>query len=258
MASAEEDQFRVLHIVFKSNSVLFLLFILAAISCSKSAWAESEIKIRRYDDGGVYEGTMKDGMQHGIGTYTLPNGYVYTGEWVMGNILGKGRAEYPNGSTYEGEFARGKPNGQGSIVFADGGTYEGQWVRGEITGKGFAVYANGVSYAGEFKEALHHGYGLITYPNRSYWYGTWKNGKRSKMTSIQGIRTAFDDLDEVSRKRLQSELANRGIYLAAVDGLWGVGTLSAIAHYSAASKRELRFFDNVACTELLKLILSGQ
>ena len=58
MASAEEDQFRVLHIVFKSNSVLFLLFILAAISCSKSAWAESEIKIRRYDDGGVYEGTV--------------------------------------------------------------------------------------------------------------------------------------------------------------------------------------------------------
>jgi len=36
---------------------------------------------KQYEEGGVYEGTFKDGKQHGTGTYRLPNGYEYTGQW---------------------------------------------------------------------------------------------------------------------------------------------------------------------------------
>ena len=43
-----------------------------------------DVLVKQYDDGGVYEGAFKDGKQHGAGTYTLPNGYEYSGEWVDG------------------------------------------------------------------------------------------------------------------------------------------------------------------------------
>ena len=41
-----------------------------------------EVVTKQYDDGGIYEGTFKDGKQHGKGTYRLPNGYEYEGDWV--------------------------------------------------------------------------------------------------------------------------------------------------------------------------------
>ena len=41
-----------------------------------AAFAQSgEVVLKQYEDGGVYEGTFKDGKQDGIGTYRLPNGY---------------------------------------------------------------------------------------------------------------------------------------------------------------------------------------
>ena len=82
----------------------------------------ASVVTKQYDDGGVYEGTFKNGLQHGTGTYRLPNGYEYTGTWTNGEILGEGVANFPNGSVYEGSFAKGKPEGQGQITFADGGT----------------------------------------------------------------------------------------------------------------------------------------
>ncbi|MFQ5439642.1 MAG: 2-isopropylmalate synthase, partial [Paracoccaceae bacterium] len=87
------------------------------------AQTSGEIVTKEYETGGIYEGTFKDGKQHGTGTYKLPNGYEYTGDWFEGEIRGHGVAHFPNGSIYEGEFAAGKPEGEGKITFADGGTY---------------------------------------------------------------------------------------------------------------------------------------
>ena len=61
---------------------------------------------KQYDDGGVYEGTFRGGLQHGTGTYRLPNGYEYSGDWVDGEIKGQGIARFPNGSIYEGHFSK--------------------------------------------------------------------------------------------------------------------------------------------------------
>ena len=50
-----------------------------------AAFAQNtQVLSKQYDDGGVYEGTFKDGLQHGTGTYTLPNGYQYAGQWIDG------------------------------------------------------------------------------------------------------------------------------------------------------------------------------
>src|SRR6056297_1064558 len=148
---------------------------------------DGEVQTKQYDDGGIYEGTFRNGLQHGTGTYTLPNGYEYSGEWVDGEIRGQGVARFPNGSVYEGQFAKGKPEGVGKIVFADGGTYEGEWSDGKITGQGVAVYANGVRYEGSFRNALHHGRGTMQSPGGYVYEATGSTASR-KATGRSPIR----------------------------------------------------------------------
>ena len=119
------------------------------------------VQTKQYDDGSVYVGTFVDGVQEGTGTYTLPSGYEYSGEWVKGEIKGLGRARYPNGSIYVGAFSEGKPQGRGKITFGDGGSYEGIWQNGKMTGEGEARYANGAVYRGGFKDGVHDGKGVM-------------------------------------------------------------------------------------------------
>ncbi len=57
-----------------------------ATGLATSGYAQT-VETKQYDDGGIYEGTFLDGKQHGTGTYRLPNGYEYTGEWIEGEIL---------------------------------------------------------------------------------------------------------------------------------------------------------------------------
>ena len=102
-----------------------LMFGMVLGSAHPATAQTGNVQTKQYDDGGIYEGTFRNGLQHGTGTYTLPNGYEYAGEWIDGEIRGTGVARFPNGSVYEGEFTKGKPEGIGKIVFSDGGTYEG-------------------------------------------------------------------------------------------------------------------------------------
>jgi len=127
------------------RTFLLALTILPLPFAALPAFAQDgDVQTKEYDDGGIYEGTFKDGLQDGTGTYKLPNGYEYTGQWEAGEIKGDGVARFPNGSVYEGTFARGKPDGFGKITFADGGTYEGEWEGGAIMGQGVALYAKAV------------------------------------------------------------------------------------------------------------------
>ena len=44
---------------------------------------DNAVSTKQYDDGGIYKGTFRNGVQHGTGTYTLPNGYEYSGNGSM-------------------------------------------------------------------------------------------------------------------------------------------------------------------------------
>jgi ATP-dependent protease ClpP protease subunit len=140
--------------------------------------------IQQYDNGGIYEGQFHNGVQHGQGTYRLPNGYEYIGAWVDGEIRGQGSATFPDGSIYEGAFVAGHPEGQGRITFVDGSTYEGDWAEGRIHGSGVANYSNGVSYTGEFRNALHHGQGVMTGPGGYRYEGEWEEGVKQGQGTI--------------------------------------------------------------------------
>ena len=91
-----------------------------AVFLSMALWSTAvvaqDVQTKQYDDGGIYEGSFRNGLQHGQGTYTLPNGFEYSGEWVDGEMRGQGTARYPNGSIYVGAFAKGKPEGFGKIT----------------------------------------------------------------------------------------------------------------------------------------------
>ena len=79
-------------------------FVLAAVILAFSGVASAQsasVQTKQYEDGGFYEGTFKNGRQHGQGTYTLPSGYEYIGSWENGEISGQGLAKFPDGSIYD-------------------------------------------------------------------------------------------------------------------------------------------------------------
>ena len=42
-----------------------------------------------------------------VGSCTLKDGGIYTGQLMSGKPTGKGRVQYENGDTYEGSFVKG-------------------------------------------------------------------------------------------------------------------------------------------------------
>ncbi len=106
---------------------------------------DAPVETKQYDDGSFYEGTFKDGRQHGTGT-------IYLAQWLYlyrrlgdGRIRGNGVARYPTVSVYEGQFVRRQARRKGQVTYASGGSYEGDWTGGRMTGTGVARYPDGRS-----------------------------------------------------------------------------------------------------------------
>jgi hypothetical protein len=69
------------------------------------------------------------GVMEGKGQYTYKDDKrLYDGEFVNGEMTGKGVILYSNGTRYEGEVVNGKRNGKG-VLYKDNDTYkeEGIW-----------------------------------------------------------------------------------------------------------------------------------
>lgn len=72
--------------------------------------------------------------ENGNGTYKLPNGDMYTGNWVNGNREGYGRYDWANGSYYVGEFKNNMLNGKGAFYGVDGKEMNGNFVDNNFAG----------------------------------------------------------------------------------------------------------------------------
>lgn len=57
---------------------------------------------------------------NGSGTYELPEGAKYIGEFKNGNYHGKGTYIFPDGTKNSGIFVDGKQEGKGTVVYPDG------------------------------------------------------------------------------------------------------------------------------------------
>ena len=95
----------------------------------------------------------------GFGTLTLPDVYIYVGE-----------------------FKGGKYNGQGALTFGlesdwGGDKYVGEFKDDDFYGQGTYTYADGDKYVGEWKDDKKHGQGTFTAADGSVQSGLWKDGE---------------------------------------------------------------------------------
>ena len=147
-----------------------------------------------FADGSSYEGNIREGLRHGIGTSIDTNGSCYEGDWENDKLHGKGKCSINAGSVfdilfatwssldkiefgkqlnidprqtyleYEGDFKEGKMHGYGKQICLDEGPssnvfYEGSWKDNRMHGYGILKQANGSSYKGDWQEDKRHGYG---------------------------------------------------------------------------------------------------
>jgi hypothetical protein len=95
-----------------------------------------------FGNGWVYDGTVNDidisnldwtGNEYG--TYTLPNGTIYTGQWNNYKPYGFGKMTYPDGDVYYGEFSGFNRHGHGRLIHSDYTDAEGLWRNDKLVKK---------------------------------------------------------------------------------------------------------------------------
>lgn len=132
-------------------------------------------------ENGRYVGHINNAQKSRWGQFTWTNGVfkdcVYQGEFVNGQLHGKGRMTYRSGRVYEGDFAENAPDGFGEEVFENGDRYIGRYRRGFKAGQGVYSYSNGDVYKGEFADNKPNGRGVLTMKNGSVYEGDFKNGR---------------------------------------------------------------------------------
>jgi hypothetical protein len=129
-------------------------------------------------DGQQYIGEWKDGKTHGQGTYTWPSGQQYIGEWKDGNYHGQATFTYSRGDQYIGEYKDGKKHGQGTYTWPSGQQYIGEWKDDKKNGQGGWTSADGDQYLGEWKDDKKNGQGGWTSADGDQYLGEWKDDKK--------------------------------------------------------------------------------
>ena len=108
---------------------------------------------RIFIDGGSYDGDWVEGEMHGRGVYTYAHGDSYDGDWVEGKKHGRGVHTYAYAGSYDGDWVEGKKHGRGVRTYWDGDSYDGDWVEGKQHGRGVYTYAlTGRSYDQDWVE----------------------------------------------------------------------------------------------------------
>lgn len=160
----------------------------------------------------VHAQCISGDCQNGEGTYLLPSGAKYFGDFKNGEIHGVGICKYPDGSKYDGEWENRLYEGYGTKTYADGTTRQGFWKKGlpvdemgklaieeslrethknaDIdtqtgclsgncrNGNGIFAYPDGGTYKGSFANSRPEGWGQYDYFNGDQYLGEFKRGLR--------------------------------------------------------------------------------
>ena len=156
---------------------------------------------KKYKNGDIYIGEMKNDKPHGYGTYTWPSGEKYVGEFKNDKRYGQGTSTYKD-IKYVGGWKEDKMHGQGTTTsneikfvgkFKDNERLQGTmtWISGEFAGdkyvgdfegdeqhgQGSYIWADGSKYVGEYKDGKFHGQGTYTMAEGDEYVGEYKDGK---------------------------------------------------------------------------------
>ena len=125
----------------------------------------------------TYFGEVVDFKKNGKGEETCED-YKYTGEFLGDLRHGKGRLEFlKDGNVYEGDFIRGEMTGKGKYVWSNKQIYEGDFVNGIKHGKGIYIWPDGFEYNGEYVNGIREGRGIYKWKDGRVFEGMFKNGK---------------------------------------------------------------------------------
>ncbi len=167
------------------------------------AWQEAKLEA---DDGYIYEGTIQNGLRHGLGILGYPTGELYVGNFYEGKENGFGSLYDMTGKlVYQGDFENGKMSGKGSFFYSNGDYYEGEvresgmrhgsglyvqvgennvnsiydgdWQRNRRYGSGTFVHSSGSNYTGDFHEDMRHGRGILQHVDGFIIEGTFQKNE---------------------------------------------------------------------------------
>ena len=128
---------------------------------------------------------------NGQGTFVLPDGRRYVGEFKEGVRTGRGVMTYPDGSQYEGDWQNDKPYGKGTFSSVGKFEFNGDFVNGVRHGQGTLETVDGKKYVGQWQDDVPHGQGRIISPGREEFAGQFVNGRRNgqgEVTYTDGTR----------------------------------------------------------------------
>jgi len=128
-----------------------------------------------------YNGSFKNGLFHGNGTWFGENGHKYEGQFQYGSGNGEGTWTTKEGETVSGVFVNHTVNGAAVWRWpqlGEGVRMEGNFKRGHAHGPGIMYYGDGTRFEGDFKKGYPDGQGkLIDSKNGTIiWSGRLVNG----------------------------------------------------------------------------------
>ena len=116
---------------------------------SKAGKANGQGVATKYVNGkfeSKYEGSYRNGIRDGKGTFTHMDGSVKTGVFVNGQLIGKGSMQDGNGNSYEGNFINYRMHGNGIFRWGNGSSFAGFMVDdAPYTGK-YTSYSGDVTF----------------------------------------------------------------------------------------------------------------
>lgn len=93
-----------------------------------------------------YEGTYRNGIRDGKGSFMYMDGSIRAGNFINGQLIGKGIYKDEKGNSYEGEFINYRIHGNGTFKWGNGASFTGFFVNDyPYTGK-YTSYSGEVEY----------------------------------------------------------------------------------------------------------------
>ena len=102
---------------------------------------------------GKYGGEWKNGLEHGHGTKTWPDGKIFIGKWKKGKYF-HGTYYFDNGDKHFGFFKDGLAEGHGTRTYSDGRKYTGEFKCTQYHGQGTYYSSSGGKLVGRFKGGI--------------------------------------------------------------------------------------------------------
>jgi len=124
----------------KKNQPKFkLVHSIEADKKNKSGKTKAAVWIFAYNASKGYQGTFKNGLKSGTGSYIYPDGQIMEGTWVQDTIQGEGKLSRLDGYQFLGNWINGKREGRFIIHDPKGSVIETFWKRDTIQQKGFLL-----------------------------------------------------------------------------------------------------------------------